>query len=89
MLFSIAAPVVPLNEYNWLDERKLNVWTMGHDRLLLNTSVTSERKNLACYPTLGNAECFALSPIDPNRYGKFFTSGFFVRIKLIYYFFLD
>ncbi|XP_018568237.1 gem-associated protein 5 isoform X2 [Anoplophora glabripennis] len=67
MLFSIAAPIVFLNEHNWLDERKMNVWTVGHDRLLLNTDLTSERKNLACYPTLGNAECLALSPVDPNR----------------------
>ncbi|KAJ8913469.1 hypothetical protein NQ315_013849 [Exocentrus adspersus] len=75
ILFSIAAPVVLLNDYNWLDQRKLNVWTFGHDRVLLNTSLSSERKNLAYYPTLGNAECFASSPLDPNRQSSTYARG--------------
>ncbi|KAJ8984371.1 hypothetical protein NQ317_003519 [Molorchus minor] len=69
LLFSICAPISILNEYNWLDveEKKLNVWTIGQDRLLLNTSLSSERKNLACYPTVGVVECFVPSPLDPTR----------------------
>ncbi|KAJ8945096.1 hypothetical protein NQ318_005277 [Aromia moschata] len=69
LLFSIAGPVTILNEQDWtnVDEKALNVWTVGQDRLLLNTSLSSERTNLACYPTVGAVECFASSPLDPSR----------------------
>lgn len=67
-LFSITGPVVFLNEYNWLDESESNVWTIGQERLLLNTSLSSKRSILSSYPTFGGSvNCLQLSPLDPNR----------------------
>ncbi|KAJ8926424.1 hypothetical protein NQ314_021212 [Rhamnusium bicolor] len=84
LLFSIAAPIILLNEANWLNEKKLNAWTVGQDRMLLSTSLEKERTNLACYPTLGRAECFALSPLDPNRIqGKVVTLAWHPTNELI------
>lgn len=67
-LFSIAGPVTLYNEYNWLDEADSNVWTTGQDRLLLNTSLTTQKSVLSAYPTFGGSvNCMQLSPLDPNR----------------------
>lgn len=66
-LFNIVGPVKHLDEYNWLDETELNVWTVGHDRLLKNTSLAGGI-TLSWYPTFGGSiSCLQLSPLDPNR----------------------
>lgn len=45
----------------------LNIWTFGHDGLLLNTSLGSGHKALAMYPTCSAAiETFAFHPLNPN-----------------------
>ncbi|XP_060517514.1 gem-associated protein 5-like isoform X2 [Cylas formicarius] len=66
LIFNISAPIKPLKESEASDE--YNVWSLGQDRLVLNTDLQKERKNLNCYPTLGaSITCFAQSPLDPNR----------------------
>lgn len=67
-LFCIAAPPIVLNAYNWQDEPDMNAWTIGQERLLLNTSLGSKRNVLSCYSTFGGTvNCMQLSPLDPNR----------------------
>ncbi|KAG5877680.1 hypothetical protein JTB14_003835 [Gonioctena quinquepunctata] len=76
-LFAIAAPTVFYNESNWSERSNSNVWTVGQDRLLLNTSLTREKTNLASYPTFGgNVPCLELSPLDPNRLAIGTSDGF-------------
>ncbi|CAH1174063.1 unnamed protein product [Phaedon cochleariae] len=80
LLFSIAAPVSYSDEFNWLEKRQMNAWTLGQDRLLLNTSLCNEKTNLACYPTFGGSvHCLQLSPVDPNRLAIGSADGF-IRI---------
>ncbi|XP_050309808.1 gem-associated protein 5-like [Anthonomus grandis grandis] len=67
VLFSIKAPIVYLNEYNFLQSRELNAWTTGMDRQLINTNIDNLKK-LACYPAFGGSiNCLVGSPLDPNR----------------------
>lgn len=67
VLFSIKAPIVYKNEYNFLQKDDVNVWTTGMDRMIINTDLRT-MKNLACLPALGSSvNCMAASPLDPNR----------------------
>lgn len=67
-LFSIAAPLVLLDEHNWIDEPVISVWTVGQERLLLNSNLSSRGDILSSYPTMGGSvNCMQLSPLDPNR----------------------
>ncbi|XP_074038837.1 gem-associated protein 5 isoform X2 [Leptinotarsa decemlineata] len=67
-LFCIAGPMETYDESNWLDCQGLNAWTVGQERMLLNTELSTNKTRLACYPTLaGTVPCMELSPLDPNR----------------------
>ncbi|KAF2903378.1 hypothetical protein ILUMI_02814 [Ignelater luminosus] len=70
-LFSIAAPIKiyeTIEDGDNVCDSTLNAWTVGRDRLILNTSLSNERKTLALYPTIAaSASCFASSPTYPNR----------------------
>lgn len=60
--------MVPEVDDDWRKSNDdLNIWTFGHDGLLLNTSLGSGHKSLALYPTCGaTVETFAFHPLNPN-----------------------
>lgn len=67
VLFSIKTPITYYDEYNFLQNKDINVWTTGMERLILNTNLKSQ-ENLNCYQTFGaNINCIVGSPLDPNR----------------------
>lgn len=81
-LFCIAAPIEynkeeEAVEENWRKDVDLRVWTTGQDRYILNTNLGSSREVFISYPTIGGPiQCMAQSPLDPNRYYRFFVKNF-------------
>ncbi|KAF5277597.1 hypothetical protein FQA39_LY06090 [Lamprigera yunnana] len=70
-LFCIRAPVKiyeSVYDENWRDKNMLNAWTLGNDRYILNTSLSTNHKVLELYHTIGGSvTCLIPSPIDPTR----------------------
>ncbi|CAG9772044.1 unnamed protein product [Ceutorhynchus assimilis] len=67
VLFSIKAPLLYLNEYNFLQKKPMNVWTTGMERNVVSTDLDTG-DGLCFYPAFGGSvNCLDGSPLDPNR----------------------
>ncbi|XP_066260385.1 gem-associated protein 5 isoform X2 [Euwallacea similis] len=67
ILMSLKAPVHYCNEYNFLQERNINVWSCGQERNLCNYDVTSKEMKNFYHTFSARINCIVASPLDPCR----------------------
>lgn len=73
IIFNIVAPARKFSTTqegeDWRKDDDSNVWTFGHDRILVNTRLSGSHSMSAYYPTIGApVEGFAFHPLNPNMY---------------------
>ncbi|XP_066156134.1 gem-associated protein 5 isoform X2 [Euwallacea fornicatus] len=67
ILMALKAPVHYCNEYNFLQERNINVWSCGQERNLCNYDVPSKEMKNFYHTFAARINCIAASPLDPCR----------------------